>query len=89
MARFGQTRREQLAHAVGSLEDVGASVLGAVFTMTPTRGNASYSYSYSYYGEDANKPSSMTRKSTAAAAKPSPVAADAAPTVKVKHEASE
>jgi capsular exopolysaccharide synthesis family protein len=86
MARFGQTRREQLAHAVGNLEDVGAKVLGAVFTMTPTRGNASYSYSYSYYGEDAGKPSSM-RKPTPA--KPSQVTADAAPTVKVKHEASE
>ena len=51
MTRFGQTKREQLTHAVSSLEDVGASVLGAVFTMTPTRG-AAYSYSYSYYGED-------------------------------------
>lgn len=51
MTRFGQTKREQLAHAVSSLEDVGASVLGAVFTMTPTRGST-YSYSYSYYGED-------------------------------------
>ena len=46
MARFGQTKREQLAHAVGTLEDVGAPLLGAVFTMTPTRGNASYSYNY-------------------------------------------
>jgi len=50
MARFGQTKREQLSHAVGSLEAVGASILGAVFTMTPSRGNASYYYSY--YGED-------------------------------------
>jgi receptor protein-tyrosine kinase len=56
MARFGQTKREQLAHAVGNLEDVGAPLLGAVFTMTPARGNGSYSYSYSYnysyYGDD-------------------------------------
>ncbi len=51
MARFGQTKREQLAHAVGNLKDVGAPLLGAVFTMTPARGNASYSYSY--YGEGA------------------------------------
>jgi capsular exopolysaccharide synthesis family protein len=50
MARFGQTKREQLAHAVGNLEDVGARPLGAVFTMTPARGNASYSYNYSYDG---------------------------------------
>jgi receptor protein-tyrosine kinase len=52
MARFGETKREQLAQAVGSLEDVGAHLLGAVFTMTPTRGNAPYSYygSYGTYG---------------------------------------
>jgi capsular exopolysaccharide synthesis family protein len=52
MARFGQTKREQLAHAVGNLKDVGAPLLGAVFTMAPTRGRASYSYSYRYYGND-------------------------------------
>ncbi len=51
MARFGQTKRDQLAHAIKNLEDVGASVLGTVFTMTPTRGGASYSYNYGYYGE--------------------------------------
>ena len=67
ISRFGQTRREQLAHAVGSLEDVGASVLGAVFTMTPTRGGGSYSYSYSYYGEDA--PRKTTRSTSPAGAK--------------------
>lgn len=52
ISRFGQTKREQLAHAIESLEDVGASLLGAVFTMTPMRGSGSYSYNYSYYGED-------------------------------------
>ncbi|EID16745.1 polysaccharide biosynthesis tyrosine autokinase [Mycolicibacterium phlei] len=57
MARFGQTKREQLGHAVGHLKDVGAPLLGAVFTMTPLRGssynyNYNYNYSYSYgYGE--------------------------------------
>ena len=50
MARFGQTKREQLTHAVGNLESVGAPMLGAVFTLMPARGNSSYSYSYSYYG---------------------------------------
>lgn len=58
ISRFGQTKRDQLTHAVGNLEDVGASVLGAVFTMTPLRGGASYSYSYSYYGEGGPKRSS-------------------------------
>jgi receptor protein-tyrosine kinase len=56
MARFGQTKREQLAHAVGNLQSVGARLLGAVFTMVPTRGSAAYSYrysySYGYYGND-------------------------------------
>lgn len=52
MARFGQTKRDQLTHAVGNLADVGAPLLGAVFTMMPTRGSSSYSYSYSYYGSD-------------------------------------
>lgn len=51
MARFGQTKRDQLAHAVRNLEDVGATVLGTVLTMTPTRGSSSYSYSYGYYGD--------------------------------------
>ena len=52
IARFGQTKREQLAHAVGSLQNVGAPLLGAVFTMMPTRGGSAYSYDYSYYGAD-------------------------------------
>jgi receptor protein-tyrosine kinase len=54
MARFGETKREQLAHAVGTLENVGATLLGAVFTMTPSRGHSyySYNYNYNYYGED-------------------------------------
>lgn len=49
MARFGQTKRQQLKDAVGALSDVDANLLGAVFTMVPAR-VGSYSYSYSYYG---------------------------------------
>jgi receptor protein-tyrosine kinase len=48
--RYGKTTREQLVHAVGILNDVGAKVLGAIFTMLPTRGRGSYSYNYYYYG---------------------------------------
>ncbi|MCV7177496.1 tyrosine-protein kinase domain-containing protein [Mycolicibacterium sphagni] len=52
MTRFGSTKREQLSHSVRSLTDVGASVLGAVFTMVPSRGAAAYSYNYNYnYGD--------------------------------------
>lgn len=64
MARYGHTKREHLSHAVESLETVGAPLLGAVFTMTPTRGGGGYSYSYGYYGEYAADTSSR-RKSDA------------------------
>jgi receptor protein-tyrosine kinase len=52
--RFGKTTRDQLSHAVGNLNNVGASLLGAVMTMMPTRGSESYSYNYHYgksYGD--------------------------------------
>jgi len=49
MARYGRTKRDQITHAVRNLQDVGAPLLGAVLTLTPTRSNASYSYRY--YGE--------------------------------------
>lgn len=64
MARFGETKRDQLAHAVRNLEDVGAVVLGAVFTMSPARGASSYSYNYGYYAEDesANRPAAVGGK---------------------------
>jgi receptor protein-tyrosine kinase len=55
MARYGETKRDQLAYAVRSLGDVGAKLLGAVLTMTPTRKNGSYSQSYyGYYGVQHN-----------------------------------
>lgn len=72
MARFGQTKREQLAHAVGSLKDVEASLLGVVLTMTPTRGSASYSYNYSYYGSDSRKPTRTESPAEDDAPSPSP-----------------
>jgi receptor protein-tyrosine kinase len=71
MARFGETKREQLAHAVGSLEDVGAHLLGAVFTMVPARGNTSYSYyggygSYGSYGTQHSTPQESRTEPTEA-----------------------
>jgi receptor protein-tyrosine kinase len=74
LARFGQTRRDQLGHAVGNLRDVGARVLGAVFTMTPERGNTSYSYSY--YGEDRDK-RSLDRRPVAPPPVPDPSLSEA------------
>ena len=50
VVRAGKTRRDQLAHAIGMLNDVGAPLLGAVLTMMPTRGSGAYSYNYYYYG---------------------------------------
>lgn len=52
MARFGHTKRDQLTNAVATLRSVGAPLLGAVFTLMPTRGASSYSYNYTYYGTD-------------------------------------
>ena len=79
MARFGQTKREQLTHAVGNLEDVGAPLLGAVFTMMPTRGNASYSYNYTYYGDDSARRSSRREPpAEPAALNPPPPSTDVA-----------
>lgn len=54
-ARFGHTKHDQLAHAIGNLEDVGASLLGSIFTMSHSRGGSSYRYHYSYYGESAEQ----------------------------------
>lgn len=52
IARYGHTKRDQIKHAVGTLEDVGATLLGTVLTMTPTQSGSSYNYGYRYYGED-------------------------------------
>ncbi|WP_370332373.1 polysaccharide biosynthesis tyrosine autokinase [Mycolicibacterium hippocampi] len=68
MVRFGQTKREQLTHAVGSLESVGAPLLGAVFTMVPTRGGSPYTYSYGYYGADADSSLQSPKRGTTATA---------------------
>lgn len=53
IARYGYTKREQLAQAVQNLHAVDATLLGVVATMTPTRGTGAYSYQYGYgyYGE--------------------------------------
>ncbi|OBB57169.1 protein tyrosine kinase [Mycobacterium sp. 852013-51886_SCH5428379] len=51
MACYGRTKRDQISHAVQSLESVAAPILGAVLTMTPARSNAAYGYGYGYYGD--------------------------------------
>lgn len=54
VARFGETRREQLAQSISSLQSVGAHVLGTVFAMVPPRGHATYGYGYVYHDGDAS-----------------------------------
>jgi receptor protein-tyrosine kinase len=49
VVRAGKTKRDQLKHAMGMLNDVGATSLGGVLTMMPTRGSGVYSYNYYYY----------------------------------------
>jgi capsular exopolysaccharide synthesis family protein len=46
IARYGQTKRDQLTHAVENLRSVGARILGTLITMSPTRTNPSYDYGY-------------------------------------------
>ena len=50
VVRAGETRREQLKHSVGVLNDVGATILGSVLSMVPTKRGGAYSYNYQYYG---------------------------------------
>ncbi len=64
VCRMGHTKRDQLAHAVGTLEDVGAPLLGVIFTMAPTRGGGyGYGYGYGYYGQGEVKQQKSRRKS--------------------------
>ena len=50
IARFAKTKREQLAHAVGNLKNVGARILGAILTMSARAGK--WRHYHSYYGKE-------------------------------------
>ena len=52
LVRAGKTKREQLAQGVGILNDIGATVLGSVLTMVPSRGGNGYNYYYYEYGRE-------------------------------------
>lgn len=56
VVRSGETKRDQLAHAIGILNDVGATLLGAVLTMMPRGGGGSNYYYYYYGGYGDSKP---------------------------------
>ncbi|MBM9838420.1 polysaccharide biosynthesis tyrosine autokinase [Rhodococcus hoagii] len=51
VVRHGKTKREQVSRAIGNLRSVGATVLGTILTMTPSKGQGSYEYKY-YYDSD-------------------------------------
>jgi capsular exopolysaccharide synthesis family protein len=56
IVRHGQTKQKQLAHAIGALRAVDATVYGIVLTMVPTKGPDAYYYGYNYkYDESAAK----------------------------------
>ncbi|MDV6241208.1 polysaccharide biosynthesis tyrosine autokinase [Rhodococcus opacus] len=55
IARHAETKRDQLSRAVGNLHSVGATILGTIITMTPSRGRGVYEYKY-YYETDKSLP---------------------------------
>jgi len=55
IARFGHTSEAEVTRSVENLEKIGAHVLGAVFTMTPSGRKGSDNYSY-YYETDKTIP---------------------------------
>ena len=63
LTRFSETKREQLAHSVGNLTNVGARILGAIFTMMSKRENESYYY-YGYYGDGGEVTGQSPRQSS-------------------------
>lgn len=71
VVRYGMTKREQLTHAIQNLVGVDATILGVVFTMTPTRGTGSYQYRYSYgYYDEENERNDVRPSTTHRSKKP-------------------
>ncbi len=58
VTKFGDTKCEQVTHAVRTLGGAGASLLGAVLTMTPTSKRAERTHDY-YYGGKPGQPSTV------------------------------
>jgi capsular exopolysaccharide synthesis family protein len=51
LVRSNSTRREQLARATSTVNAVGATILGTILNMVPTKGPDAYAYGYGYgYG---------------------------------------
>ncbi|MGB0114947.1 MAG: CpsD/CapB family tyrosine-protein kinase, partial [Ilumatobacteraceae bacterium] len=58
LVRHGRTTTEQVRTAVGRLDAVGGTLLGAVLTMIPARGISRYGYGYAY-GEGPRRPAAQ------------------------------
>jgi receptor protein-tyrosine kinase len=62
IAKYASTKREQLAHAIDNLTNVGARILGAIFVMSPTSANGYYHPTYYGEGEKASSGSQPTSR---------------------------
>lgn len=85
MACHGRTKRDQISHAVDSLRNVEAPILGAILTMTPTRSNASYGYGYGYYGDAVEGQRIMPEAHTDQGSVASAVESDVSPKSATRH----
>ncbi|MDH6677344.1 capsular exopolysaccharide synthesis family protein [Rhodococcus sp. LBL1] len=56
VVRHGKTKRDQVSRAIGNLRSVGATVLGTILTMTPSKGKGAYEYKYYYESDGGNVP---------------------------------
>ena len=63
LIRSNSTRREQVARATATVNAVGATILGTILNMVPTKGPDAYAYGYGYGygGRYYNRPSSTGR----------------------------
>jgi capsular exopolysaccharide synthesis family protein len=86
IARFAETKRDQLAHGIGNLKNVGARILGAIFTMMPARSNQAYYYSY--YGEADRPPRNHRADRERPWARRSPARTSSSPTISRSDESS-
>lgn len=59
VTRYGHTKSNELARAIGNLETIGAHVLGVVLALTPSKKGDMYSYSYNYTA-DTKLPNQVT-----------------------------
>ncbi|MDJ0467294.1 polysaccharide biosynthesis tyrosine autokinase [Rhodococcoides fascians] len=92
VTRYGHTKSNELARAIGNLETIGARVLGVVLALTPSKKGDMYSYSYNYTA-DTNLPRQVVPPVPAPAPQgpvqhPTPAAAPTPPQAASAHPGS-